>query len=316
MTNEVKIDISTAANAYIREKKLTAASFSPLCKVNESYLSRILNGVFTYIGTNEAVVDIPDKYFVMIAEAVGYSIKKEYWPHINTREFTELVTALKKAKDGQLMSQLIVDTGAGKTYAINQFRKVNPLHTYVITMHSLLKINDLFGDLIDQLKISSKGSTGYRRAQILIKLREIRRNGGNPIVIIDEGENMNSKMRGMIKGFYDGISGYASIVMVGTPDLWEHVTDAKSKGKEAGPQYARRFKAGTRFIKITQSTSVRFKPFFEALNLPKGLQKLLCDLCDNYGELHDYLVPALMEADSKGVALTESFFRLMYNIPE
>lgn len=316
MTNEQKIEISAAATKYMQEKKLTAAAFSGVCGVSQSYLSNILNGTFTIGNDGDKVTEIADKYFAAIADAVGFAIKKNYWPHVNTREFVEIVSVLQKSKNEHLMTRLIIDTGAGKTYAINQFRKQNPLYTYVLTIHNLMKVSDLFADLIDQMKISSKGAMGYRRAQCLMKLRDVRRNGGTPIVIIDEGENMNTTMRGMIKGFVDGVMGYASIVLVGTHQLLDIMREAKAKDKQAGPQLERRFKAGTRIIKISATNAVRFKPFFDKLGIEDGLRKLLCELCENYGELHDYLVPALMEADARGVELTEQFFRLVNNMPE
>lgn len=315
MTNEQKIEISAAATRYIQEKKLTAVQFSGVCGVSQSYLSNILNGTFSIGNDGEKVTEIADKYFALIADAVGYAIKKNYWPHVPTREFVEIISVLKKSKEEHLMTRLIIDTGAGKTYAINQFRRVNPLHTYVLTVHNLMKVSDLFADLIEQMKISSKGAMGYRRAQCLMKLRDIRRNGGTPQVIIDEGENMNTAMRGMIKGFVDGVMGYASIVLVGTHQLLDIMAEAKAKDKQAGPQLERRFKAGTRMIKITASNAVRFKPFFDNLGIEAGLRKLLCEMCENYGELHDYLVPALMEADARGVELNEQLFRVLYNQP-
>jgi hypothetical protein len=48
----------------------------------------------------------------------------------------------------------------------------------------------------------------------------------------------------------------------------------------------------------------------------KNLRSFLQRNCDNYGELHDALLPALREADRTGEPLTESFVRKVLNIPE
>lgn len=303
------------ASQYIADKKLTAADFSRISKVNQSYLSNILNGVFM-ASAGSSTVEIADKYFGMIASVLGYEIKKSYWPHINTREFKEMIAAMADAKESQVVKTLIIDTGWGKTYSVEQFKKVTPLHTITITMHSMMKISDVFNELCTQLGIPDKGTKGYKRAQVIIKLREIKKNGGKPLVRIDEGENMNMEMMRMIKGFYDAVLGYASVVMVGTEQLWELMQSAKVSDKQGGPQFFRRFKAGVRRIK-TQSKAESFKPFFEAVGITdKSFRVLLCETCDNYGELHDYLEPALRAADQQGTVLTENFFRLMYDMPK
>ena len=314
MTNEQKSEIARLGNEYITSKGLTAAAFSKVCDVNSSYLSNILNGVFTTSSGNNTV-DIPDKYFAQIAHVVGYALTKVYWPHIHTREFVELVSELKAGKLLHEAKALIVDTGAGKTYAVKEFRRVNPMHTYVITMHSLLTINDLFNELQNQMNIPNKGSKGYKRAQIIVKLREQRKDGNNPLVIIDEAENMNPQMMRMIKGFYDGVDKCASIVLIGTQQLEDQMNDFKNKDSQGGPQFYRRFKSGKKKIRIEQSKEKRYAPFFDAIGIAdKAFRKLLCETCDNYGELHDYLEPAIRKADEKGVALNEAFFRLMYDM--
>ena len=318
MTNEVKLEIVAAAHEYMGLHKINATELYKLSGVNTSYLSNILSGVFTAQAGGAEVI-IADKYFTNIAEAVGFSTKRQYWQHVMTKEFLEIIALLKEAKEAQGVKTIVVDSGAGKTYAVNQFKKRNPLNTYVITMHSLVGITDLFADLIGQLGISSKGSQAYRRSQLIIKLRDIKKNGGMPIVIIDEAENMNTGMMKMLKGFYDGLNGYCSIVLVGTAQLWDVMFKAKDKDAQSGPQFWRRFKPGTRHIRLEQRLEKRFEPFFSALGITdKGLRKLLCEVCDNYGELHDYLEPALRAADAKGaeIGMDLAFFRLYHNMPD
>ena len=78
------------------------------------------------------------------------------------------------------------------------------------------------------------------------------------------------------------------------------------------PQFYRRFKAGIRYIEPMDRGFVAFlsdKPY------PSSFKKTILSMCENYGELHDFLVPAMREADEMGIALTERFFRLKYKLP-
>lgn len=313
---EQKHGIVAAAKLYMQDYQLTNAKLSTLCGVSESYLSNILRGQFEYIPANKTEpVAIPDKYFSMLAETVNYSLKKTYWKHVHTEEFEESIAILTEAKIDQLIRTLVVETGGGKTYTSTQFKRVNPLHTYIISMHSLVNINELFNELAGQMDIPQKGSKGWRRAQILIKLRDLKRQGFYPIVIIDEGENMSYEMMRTIKGFYDGVVGFAAIVLIGTPQLWEVIKEAQLKDKQSGPQFFRRFKAGKREIRVNPNKMVRFTPFFEALGIKdKAFRKLLCETCDNYGELHDFIEPVMRKADEKGMPFNETYFRLYHNM--
>jgi len=85
----------------------------------------------------------------------------------------------------------------------------------------------------------------------------------------------------------------------------------KRKDRGGVPQFYRRIKASIRYINAIAD----FKPFYEKYVEDKSLRRLLTTLCENYGELHDYLEPAMREADDQGQSLNESFFRIMYNMP-
>ncbi|RYZ31900.1 MAG: hypothetical protein EOP49_38280 [Sphingobacteriales bacterium] len=156
--------------------------------------------------------------------------------------------------------------------------------------------------------------------RIVDRLRTIQNEGGNPILIIDEGENMEISLMKMIKGLYDVLKDHCAIVLIGTQRMVNRMLNLNDKGFGSGrnrnslPELYRRFKAYHRAI--TPIDKKRdFAPFFKKyIPAEKGLQKLLCDLCENYGELHDYLAPALKEADKRGQPLTEDAFRIMHNI--
>ena len=314
MKNETKIDIVQAANKYIADKQLTNTKFANICGVSASYLSNILNGTFTYSSGNSEV-EIADKYFTMIAQTVGYNVKKNYWVHVDTREFMEAVSIMTMAKKESAIRTIIMPTGQGKTYTTEKFLRINPLNTYVVVMHSLITIREVFHELAMKLNIPEKGTMGYRRAQVLMKLREIHRNGGNPTVVFDEGENMSDRMFQMMKGFYDYAAGYCSIILIGTHQLFDLMQRARDKDIQSGPQFYRRFKPGIRIIEIEQRKDMRFLPFFDKLGIEDvKLRKLLVEVADNYGELNAYLEPVLKSADKQGVPVTVEFFKLYHGM--
>ena len=57
----------------------------------------------------------------------------------------------------------------------------------------------------------------------------------------------------------------------------------------------------------------KYTPFMDLVEDIR-LRKLLVGLCDNYGELHDFLEPAILSAKKDGKPLTEEYFRTMYCI--
>jgi DNA transposition AAA+ family ATPase len=196
------------------------------------------------------------------------------------------------------------------------FQNKQPMHTYVITVNSLMRVGDIINQLYDLLGLRDGTSRAVRLSNIIIKLRDIKRKGGSPQIIFDESENMDGQTMRMIKGLFDGIYEYASIVLIGTDQLIYKMEKAKNGNKEGGPQLYRRFKKG---IKYLDDIDRKFVKVFETLEengitIEAGLRKLLHDLCENYGELQNYLEPAIRECGEKGIRLTEEFFRLKYDI--
>lgn len=316
ISTEQKHEIVSTAKQYQQDQNLNNVKLSTLCGVNEGYLSNILNSKFDYIPAGKtSPVAIPDKYFVMLAETVDYSLKKVFWRHVDTVEFKHALFTLNEAKSEQLIRTLVLPTGSGKSYTSELFKRVNALHTYVIKMDILLTINDLFNELALQLNIPNRGSKGWKKAQILIELRQLKRQGHNPLVVLDEAENMSLQMMRVIKGFIDGVKDCAGIVLVGTPKLWDLIEEAKRKDTQSGPQFYRRVKVGKREIKVDENRSRRYDPFFKMLGIvEKSFQKLLCELCDNYGELHDYVEPAMRKADEKDMPFNVDFFCMYHQV--
>jgi hypothetical protein len=256
------------------------------------------------------------------------STQKQFWHTEPTIQFLEIIRTLEACKKKGTTALLIAPTGHCKSYSIDKFCNKNPEHTYRITINNLYKLRDLIYELADMTGakphfINKQIARSHKLTmdEIVKQLKNIKAAGGKPIIIIDEGENMEISLLKLMKGLYDRLKDYCAIVLIGTHRLMGRMLNIDEKGRsmkqrEALPELYRRFKAYHKTI--TPIDKKRdFKPFF-AKYIPgeKELQKLLIDLCENYGELHDYLVPALEEADAEGKPLTEEYFRTMYNIPK
>jgi len=298
-----------SAISYMAGKEMTAANLSKLSGVNQSYLSAMLNGKLTVM-VGEKETDIQDKWWLLLADAVGVSLEKKYWKAVPTKQMRHIMTSLETARDNGRATTIICDTGLGKSFCVDRFQNEYPKDVFVITINSMVKLHDVVNMLLDKLNLPQKSSKAMRMITIVMKLREMKRAGLKPTIIFDEAENMEHALVKMMKGLFDGLTGYATLIQIGTPQLLAKMERAKNSNMEGGPQYYRRFKAGIQKV----SPVVNFEPFFKELGIEPQLQKLLIKQCDNYGELHDYLEPALRETDVRGVPLTAEEFRVIYNL--
>jgi DNA transposition AAA+ family ATPase len=239
------------------------------------------------------------------------------WQNFPTIQFKEIINELVEAKEEQKNLMIIADTGLGKSNAIKAFSAKNPKHTYVFTLGDSYNLMVLLNEVLAVFGLNThlwKNAKNKSLRKISEKLNEIADEGGHPIFILDEAENARVPVLKAIKEIYDAVAGKCSIVLIGTTQLIEQL-NKKATGQSL-PQLRRRFKAGTRYI--TQFNKAKdMKPFFETfIPQDKDLQDLLIQLCDNYGELHDYLHPFLTNCAKRNIQPTEANFRLYHKIPK
>lgn len=312
MNNELKLKVIDHAQKWAASNKLSQAELAKRTGINAGYISNMIRNNFI-VEVDGKEVFIADKWFYQLADRTGYAVKKSYWSTVQTKEFEMIIHALTVAKNESKVTTIINDTGLGKTYTVDKFEMVNPLHTYRITVNSMHKLRDIINELANLLGTTIRHNSIDTFFTIIKRLRELKMMGHQPLVIIDEAENLKLPVIQMLKGLYDGIINYASIVMIGTSQLTDALQRLSHSNKNGAPQFSRRIKAGIIVIPAYKD----FKPFFEKFKIQdKGLRDLLTRLCGNYGELHDYLEPALREADETDQPLTEQFFRVMYNLPK
>jgi AAA domain len=311
MNEELKLQIIAATVDYAKEKKLSNNEVARLADINPGYISSMFRNMFE-VNTAGKLVEISDKWFFKLAEFAGLPIKKQYWNTLQTVQFVGVISALEAAKKTSRISVVICETGQGKTYSVEKFVHANPQHTYKVTVSDAHKLRDILDELLDQLNLEHKYGTAAQLRSISDKMKELKHSGARPIIIIDEAENLKLPVIKSLKALYDIINGYASLCLIGTSQLIKRLEYMKKKDRSGVPQFYRRIKACIRYISSTPD----FTPFFEKHSIEKNLRRLLCELCENYGELHDYLEPALREADEQEVPLTENLFRIIYNMPK
>jgi DNA transposition AAA+ family ATPase len=240
------------------------------------------------------------------------------WSYMGTLQAKEILSELFDAKENRRAKLLIAPTGLGKTRTIEEFVEKSPKHTYLVTVGDSYKLVDVADEILIQIGVASYNTNTRIREKLWIiaaHMKEISAEGGKPVIIIDEAENLKPNTLRMMKELYDAIIKHCSMVMIGTEQIFDTIFNRRKRNRQGVPQLWRRFKAGTREISLI-SKARDFRPFFQRyIADEKGLQDLLLQICENYGELHDYLDPVLAHCSKQGKPLDEELFRLYHKIP-
>ena len=100
------------------------------------------------------------------------------------------------------------------------------------------------------------------------------------------------------------------MVLVGTSQLTDKLDVLRKRNKPGIPQFYRRIKFG---IRTLPSIDTSFKLFLEGLD--REVQKFIRSICDNYGEVHDVLVPVRRESERTGESITVDFICKVLELP-
>lgn len=307
ITAQQKQLITEALNQYIETHGISANELVKRTGVNESYISSIRNGETT-VGKSE----IKDKWYLMLADHIGFKLVKEYWNLRETPQLRRMLATLEDAKENGLTNIVIGETGSGKSYISDLFLRANPVDTFKIVVGSLDTIGDLLDKVIDALKIATPKTKSKKIGEIAKRLKQLRLEGFKPHLIFDECEYMKQPALCSMKELYDALIGICGITLIGTSQLIDNLDKLRKKNRSGIPQFYRRIKFGIRELPSIDRT---FAMFLESVE-DRALRNFLKQNCDNYGELHDVLVPAMKEADRTGEELNENFVRKILGMPK
>ena len=315
MDKQVKDSIITAGKEFMDQHGLKQAPFARLCGLNPSYVSNMMNGNYNYKAGEGKEVEIGDRHFVIMANAIGFSLEKKYWDVVETDQFVEIVHALERTREMRRLHLIVGETGCGKTYAVEAFCKANPQHVYRVTLSNISSIYDVIDDLTEKVGLSTTVRRQGKVARMVARVIDLYQQGVRPTIIMDEGENVKLPIVGLWKTLYDLLvkPGYCGLAVLGTPEMLRILESFCRREKVGAKQFMRRAKAGIVRLALIDRT---YKAFFEGKQIDPHVKTLLLGMCDNYGELHDYWEPAMRAADEDGVPLTEAYFREFYGITQ
>jgi DNA transposition AAA+ family ATPase len=242
---------------------------------------------------------------------VGINLKKTYWKMQPTAQLKEMLSILEDARNFGYTNTIIGDTGCGKSYALELFARKYPNDVYIVTVSQLDNIGDLLDKILDLLKIAPSRTKSKKMKDIVTRLQTLKSDGKSPVLVFDESEYMKQVALCSIKELYDNLNKYCAIVMAGHYQLVSNIDRLRKKSRDGIPQLYRRIKFGIRYL--SEIDRVAGYDLFLADIEDRDLRRFLRENCENYGELHDVLVPALREAERTGEVITEDFVRKVLN---
>jgi len=237
--------------------------------------------------------------------------QKNYWEMKATSQMAEAWDALTDARNNAELRAIIGDTGCGKSFTIDSFKNRYPEDVFVVIVSQLDSISDLLEKIIDLLGIVPGKTKSRKMRDIISCFNRMKADGKHPLLIFDEAEYMKQPALCAVKEFYDNLvkPKYCGLLLSGHYQLSNNLERMRKKSKEGIPQLYRRIKFG---IRMLPAIDRKFDLFLSGMD--KTLCRFLSEQCENYGELHDVLVPALRESERTGEQLSEGFVRMVLNI--
>ncbi|AEL24324.1 ATP-binding protein [Cyclobacterium marinum] len=312
MNNEHKKQVSQAINAWIEEGN-NERSQNQLCKISKvspAIVQAIRAGESTYKASksSEKSIQIVDSHFYKLAEAVGLKFEKEI--HFNNQNFTQVHNLCRYAQ-GKHRRGIIdsVDSGAGKTYALEAYAKTNRNAIY-IKATSMMKGRDLITKIMEVLKITPRGR---RAVTHLDQITERFIQPGN-VIIIDELEHSSPDMWRVIKDIEDATYNKIGLILAGKGLITELHT-AAVRNKKLMPQVWRRFKNNKIKLKALSRNNV-IAACEEHGITDKPVQRLLSKHVEDWSQLNEYIKDIHDMLISRALEVTEDTVKQLFELDE
>jgi hypothetical protein len=310
LTQIQKLDlIPTEIERYLAENNTTQVALAQLANIDKAYVNQIVKGN-EFIGKAK----IADKYYEAIALAIGYKLEKTYWNHFNTIQFKQSIITFDNARNKKSRLGIDGDTGLGKTYASTVYKRKFPQSVFLVKCSGIDNSKEFALSIAEEINNSTSGEkitlTGTKGSIIKKCCDKIRKQGNNPILIIDEFENSKAGNIPTIKAIADEIEGFASIVVIGI-DVQKMLTKGAESRKNGFIQTNRRWSFA--WTKLDPSIAEDIENICIELGVNnKPAIKWLQARVKDFDSLKNILTTALEEADLNNEEVTISLLNELY----
>lgn len=264
LTDQQKKDICTALKQYAVErgtperplslKKISheTSLLQKGVKVGISYLSDLMSGKLT-TGGKDVLID--DKYFYSVAELIGFRIANDSNIHHDTADFMECWNVFEDARNMKLPSVIDGSTRFGKSYSAQEYKKKahNSHYVFLMKCDGDLTAKGFMEELAEVVGVQAIGS-GYKIRKAIV--RKIKQCEADPILIIDEGENLKDNSWNSVKSMMDDLKGICPIVIIGANGFKDTLERKAAKNKGCFPQIIGRIEEGLGFHLLNGISSV------------------------------------------------------------
>jgi hypothetical protein len=305
ITEATKHEIKRAMQEYQARHSLSNAKMAQQCGISTAYMSTIVNERWNEMKAGGKTVVIDDKYFQNIANTIGFKLKESDWGHFDTDNFRMIFDIINESRVYKYPAAVDGDTGLGKTYAIQEYRRQFPKETYIIECAGDFTAKRLMKELAQQIGLNPAGTMTDLRLKVVQRLRRDR----DPVLIVDEAENLPQRAWHSIKKLLDDVSSntnrMAGVVFFGA-NKFEDVMQARAnRMREPFPQVHSRIKEGGYYSLFAMNFDDK-KKILTALGITdRQVINVLDSRCDNMRELYGAVMKLRREQRKSGKQLNE-----------
>ncbi|MDR3059496.1 MAG: hypothetical protein LBU84_15345 [Prevotella sp.] len=151
MDKDKREAIREALEAFLAKHDMSQNDFANNTDVNVSYISAI---------RADKHEKIADKWFIKIADYIGFKIEKSYWEVKPTEQMIRILATLEEARKFGSTNVIIGETGSGKSYVSSLFQKQHPNDVFIIKLGKSDNVGDVLDKTFDALNIPLKSHMG------------------------------------------------------------------------------------------------------------------------------------------------------------
>ena len=294
--------LPAAIDRYLTENSTTQVALAKLAGIDKAYVNQIIK-------KNETIgkAQIADKYYEAIALAIGFKLEKTYWMHFNTFNFKQAIITFENAREKKIRLGVDGDTGLGKTYAAEMYKRKYPSSVFLVKCSSIENSKEFAINLANEVGVSPLGTKGAIVKRVCEKIKTL---GNNPMLIIDEFENSKSGNIPTVKTIADELQGYAAVVVIGI-DVQKMLAKGAERRKNGFIQTNRRWSFGWTYLDPSISEDI------EAICIEVGItnkpaQNWLKARVKDFDSLRNIIITALEECEKTNQEITISLLNELF----